>query len=84
MTHFLHYQVQDTRHKEVIALKANMNSVIRLETAAIFSTEPLSETRYCQSVYVMFDFIWMGLLELPRGDAGGLSREYVLRIPSVS
>ena len=64
MTYFLHYQVQDTRHKEVIALKANMNSDIRLEMAAIFSIEPLSKTGYCQSVYVMFDFICMGLLEL--------------------
>ena len=36
---------------------------------------------------IKFHQIWfckLGLFVFPRGDAGGLSREYVLRIPSVS
>ena len=47
-------------------VKANMNSDIQLETAAIFSLPTLYLKHGIGKVYVMVDFICMGLLE-PQG-----------------
>ena len=44
-------------------LKADINSDIQLETASIFSIEPLSKTGYRLGVFLI-DFICMGLLDL--------------------